>query len=341
MPLDDELADLSHTDRTSRCRCFGATDPQVSRPWVTPEVVMWIRGLSLLVLVGCVDTLDVHEVAQPIVNGQIDGADLATVYLDVGCTGTLVSPRTVLTASHCLEPDIAVYLGTYAGDASGTWIDVVHASGHPTADLAMLTLAEAAPTTPARLNPHDLADELGRPIRIVGWGVTSETGGGDGTKRKAVATLDTIEGDLMYATNQPSGTCYGDSGGPSFMTIGGIEVVIGVTSFGTEDCGRGLDASVRVDSYHDWITAYIAAHDAVSPEPSCDPSDPDPACVGRADHAGTGPRIGDDVAGGCAASGGSAPSFVVVLALTVVVRRRRRSRHVGSRASRITLLACP
>jgi uncharacterized protein (TIGR03382 family) len=90
----------------------------------------------------------------------------------------------------------------------------------------------------------------------------------------------------MYATNMPSGTCYGDSGGPNFMTINNVEVIIGVTSFGTAACGSGLDGSVRVDTYATWIETYIMAHDMLPPTPTCnadglcasDCPAPDPDC---------------------------------------------------------------
>ena len=272
-------------------------------------------GMILLAVVGCSDARDVHTLAQPIVGGHLDYADPATVYLDVGCSGTLVSPRTVLTAEHCLEETIAVYFGANADDVTGTWIDVVHAAGHPTADLAMLTLAEPAPTLPVALNDDDLDAHIGRSLRIVGFGVTSEDGDDVGVKRAAVATLAEVEDDIMYATNTPSGTCYGDSGGPNFMTIAGGERLIGVTSFGTEECGSGLDGSVRVDWYYDWIVDYIAAHDE-APSAKADDADLDKPAIGH----------DDDLIGGCAASGGATGAWPIVLALGLLVVARRRSR---------------
>ena len=271
-------------------------------------------GLILLAVVGCSDAPDVQTLAQPIVGGHLDYADPATVYLDVGCTGTLVSPRTVLTADHCLEEEIAVYFGANA-DGAGTWIDVVHRSSHPTADLAMLTLAEPAPTLPVVLNDEDLDAFIGRSIRIVGFGVTSENGDDVGQKRAAVAKLAEVDDDIMYATNTPSGTCYGDSGGPNFMTIDGGERLIGVTSFGTEECGSGLDGSVRVDWYYDWIVDYIAAHDE-APSAKADDASLDTPAIGH----------DDDLIGGCAANNNATGAWPIVLALALLVAARRRSR---------------
>ena len=153
----------------------------------------------------------------------------------------------------------------------------------------MLTLESEGPTAPIPLLNIDLATKIGQQIRIAGFGVTSENGGGSGLKRHGVATLDSVDGGIMYATNQPSGTCYGDSGGPNFMTIGGTEYIIGVTSFGTAACGSGLDGSVRIDTYRQFILDYMEAHDVVPTQASCDADgmcasdcqapDPDCACA--------------------------------------------------------------
>lgn len=259
-----------------------------------------MRGKHALVLVlascGAEVPLETETDDQAIVNGEIDTGDPAVVSVGGFCTGTLVTPKVVLTAHHCIgsgsTPNFEVYFGTRNGDSAGTYIRAVHQARYPQGgpgqgDLAMLTLAEPGPAAPIPINDKDLANYVNQPIRIVGFGVTAENGGGGGTKRKATARLLRVDQVDMFASNVPSGTCYGDSGGPNFMTIDGVEHLVGATSYGTSACGTGEDASARTDYGYAWIQQYIAAHDP----PSCDGDDrcatgcqtPDPDCACAAD----------------------------------------------------------
>ncbi len=82
-----------------------------------------------------------------------------------------------------------------------------------------------------------------------------------------MARLNAVDGEgagcgELTTTNDPQGTCYGDSGGPNIMTIDGVEFIAGVTSRGTDICGAGLDVAVRVDERIDWIRSYILENDA-------------------------------------------------------------------------------
>jgi MYXO-CTERM domain-containing protein len=206
---------------------------------------------------------------------------------------------------------------------------------------------------PIPANPHPLEDALGAPVRIVGFGVTSENGADSGVKRLGTATLDSVPpGGEMYTTNDPQGTCYGDSGGPNFMSFDGVEYVAGVTSRGTSICGDGLDIAVRADSHIEWIDAFIDANDpgectadgrcvqgcatidpdccvtdgacveeCGSSDPECGPGDGDPFDPETA---------GDNIQGACSAAGpggaaGLVPALLALLALAALRRRRRTS----------------
>jgi uncharacterized protein (TIGR03382 family) len=57
-------------------------------------------------------------------------------------------------------------------------------------------------------------------------------------------------------------TCFGDSGGPTFVDWEGVRHVAGVSSYITdENCNVGFSGNVRTDVYYAWIMAYVDAHD--------------------------------------------------------------------------------
>lgn len=254
--------------------------------------------------VSSVEDEVVGAVESEIVNGEAYSGSPATVYIDLGggsCTGTLITPRIVLTAKHCTNgvptQSISVFFGENA-NGPGTWIDAAHdevyskgAEGGPW-DLALITLKSPGPATPIPVNQKDPKQFIGQEVHIVGFGVTGEYSSDSGKKRHGYTTLMSVEPGLVYTSVKPSSTCYGDSGGPNFITVDGKEFVLAATSFGTAACGSGEDGAARPDDAMGWINGYIAAHDPTAgPTAGCDLdgqcamncSEPDPDCPCAAD----------------------------------------------------------
>jgi secreted trypsin-like serine protease len=203
-----------------------------------------------------------------------------------GCTGTLISPDTVLSAGHCgsvtgaavASPAawpaqlVNVTIGSYrSGDGERVPVSSVTVSPSYLAtdgnDISVLKLTRnsvKAPTKVAGAGERGLWT-AGTLATIAGWGVTSEGGSAPTTLQEAQVPIVTdascagaysnFDASTMVCAGYPQGgvdTCQGDSGGPLFA--GGR--VVGATSFG-EGCARpnkpGVYARVADAPLREWI----------------------------------------------------------------------------------------
>ncbi|RYB89535.1 trypsin-like serine protease [Nocardioides glacieisoli] len=205
-------------------------------------------------------------------------------YLSQLCTGTLVTPRVVLTAGHCMETqEFPEEYGTTIWftldeviDADGDWtVDptvtklagtpVPHpkyfGSAHYRYDVGAFVLdADVIRETYGTLAPVGALDDKGlrrqhRAFIAVGYGIERETRTKStqsflSPKRRMLAyqTLTTVNRDFAtYSMNQATGnggTCYGDSGGPHFAPNG---TIVSITTTGDLPC-KAIDQTYRVDT---------------------------------------------------------------------------------------------
>lgn len=305
-----------------------------------------------MLLCGCADVEVGHESA-PIVNGGAEAGYPAVFSIaysgEAGCTGTCVSPHVGITAAHCATADdqpedLSAGFGDN-WDSPQTSIGVVaieRAAG--TADFAVLAFDQACPAS-VPYNSEPLDALIGEPVVLVGYGVTSEDGTDAGPKRSGTATLASVDaaevngmdpGELA-TSNAPSGSCYGDSGGPTFITIDGVETVIGATSRGSLDdsgndypCGEGLSLSARTDANAELIAGFIATYDGGGSGGDGGGGDGDGDGSGGGDGGGdgdTGSAGGDALSGGCSISGSSAggPLYALLLLALLALATRERA----------------
>lgn len=230
-------------------------------------------------LVGCTDSAgSVGSGAQPIVDG-VETEDYPAVVALVHrgqqqfCTGTLIAPTIVVTAAHCLPPnlavalqDISVFFGPRIGEA-GEFIAVADALAHPDwvlealpNDIGMIELAEPASALPMLVpsQPFDVSAPVGTQVTVVGYGRTHFQDTSPRLKRLGITVVEDIDESLIYLDGAPSYTCNGDSGGPLFAVEDGIEVLAGIHS--RSNCRTyGLDERLDVH-LGPFVEPFIAQH---------------------------------------------------------------------------------
>ena len=236
--------------------------------------------------------------------GAIVGGTVTTDYPAVGqlfagplggkgsfCSATLIGKKTVLTAAHCIDYGQPHHFITDANVSYEAESVLQHEAWDPNSqafpnDLGIVILKKAPPLKPALIT--DRAPTVGLNLTLVGLGETTQDKGDVGVKRVTKNTLGALYVGRYSISGVGGGEgniCHGDSGGPTFATLGGHLVQVGIHSSTQIPCGTTA-YDTRVDAYLAWIQAH-AKGDIYSP----DTTPPTVRIVSPADHATVAPSF--------------------------------------------------
>ena len=153
------------------------------------------------------------------------------------CTATLVGSSVIITAAHCAEDgreNGSFKLNGKEYDVHLTQSPWYSPSGIPYFhDVALGLLSEPVPN----VLPRAIGGETSQGIKLVlaGYGCTNSngTGGNDGILRVGENVVSSFnEFELVFSRSSGAVTCFGDSGGPTFVVSNGVPKQLGVHSTG-------------------------------------------------------------------------------------------------------------
>ena len=233
------------------------------------HLAAWLGALATaaLPLAGCMapsgssaDDSVTAQVSSAIVASDVDTEDTAVVGIFVDgistpvCSGTLVAPRTIVTAGHCVEPLVPTHVsvGGQVLSIHGMEADPRFDSTTLAHDIGVIRLSSDAPIAPAHLGA---TPETGAGVRVAGYGRTS-TSDADGTStlHRGFQRVESVDIASFKAVPAPSSACTGDSGGAVMDESGAL---VGVISAGDAECAKFMVAT-RLDAHRDFLDEALA-----------------------------------------------------------------------------------
>ena len=215
--------------------------------------------------------------------------------LRIICTGTLVSPRVFLTAGHCSDylfskgqNETYVTFDTAFGTDPGHNIFSTPYHGKVIEnpdwhvpyqnDTAIVLLDKAVKgITPAKIAPLHFLDNLGTQtlqktsFLNVGYGTSEQivvpplgpTFPFDGIRKWTISAFSALDPEFIHLNQNlfqgNSGTGYGDSGGPTFVSTANGPVVISVVSTGDVPCyATSVNERVDTENAQNFLAPYLA-----------------------------------------------------------------------------------
>ncbi len=222
----------------------------------------------------------------PVIGGEVaEACEWPTTVLMSGCSGTLVHPEIVLYAAHCPGAN-NVRFGTEGDDRTVQTVSCAAAPEYPATgfDYAYCRLAQPVtdvPIVPIMMGCERDQLEVGTRAWLVGFGNTTNGGGGFGTKRWIEGEVAGFPADGkqigVFYDDPDTGICNGDSGGSAFAQLDdGTWRLFGIASTVPGSCG-GSSQHIPAWAAAAWIeeetgldiTPCHDADGAWNPGPAC------------------------------------------------------------------------
>ena len=252
-----------------------------------------------------------HTAVVAFLDGPLDGPHHI-------CSATIVAPRVVVTAAHCLTGDSTTRYHVQLGSdvkAPERSIDVDSVVVYPRyvrpgddqragLDLAVATLVEDVGVSPIALPAGD-DDGLraGASVVQVGFGQTDAAVIESAGARFSVSAPVTSTCARLFASGDSAHRfCGGDSGGAVLLRdASGVERLVGVISFGLTPLCAPPGYATRVAPYRAWIASFITG----SGDRSCATCPPASFCSDTQIDAGAPRDASTDASGGGGGGGGA------------------------------------